>query len=237
VQGRQVKERRAMHLIGSPASPFLQRCAIVARAKGQDIAILPPPGGSLQSEEFLAISPMGRIPILALDDGSHLCESAAIASYLDEVIEGPSLRPGSALERARIREIEEITTHELAAAFRPVMVHRVFSQATDEAATIIAAADVQARRGCEALMRLMGETRFAAGDALTMADAVLVPILTLARIIAVVPEIGALLARYPFLGAYCDIAIGNSPVLARSAREMTETFALILARLKEPTPA
>jgi glutathione S-transferase len=224
-----------MHLIGSTASPFLQRCAIVARAKGHDIVVAPPPGGSMQSAEFLAISPMGRIPVLALDDGDHICESAAIAAYLDEVLDGPSLLPGTARERARIREIESLAINELAAAFRPFMVHRVFGMGEGE--PVVAAAHAQARRGCEALLRLMGETPLAAGDTISMADAALLPFVTLARIIASVPEIGALLADYPFLGAYSDIAVDASPVLARSVREMTEGFALILARRRAAATA
>jgi glutathione S-transferase len=224
-----------LHLIGSPASPFLQRCAIVARAKGHDIAIAPVPGGSMQSAAFLAISPMGRIPVLALDDGDHVCESAAIAAYLDETLDGPSLLPGAPRVRARIREIEALAMNELAAAFRPFMVHRVFRRGSDE--PVIAAANLQARKGCEALQQIMAETRFAAGDTVSMADAALIPFVTLARIISTVPEIGALLADYPFLAAYCDIAADNSAVLARTVEEMTTTFAMILARMQEKTTA
>lgn len=64
-----------MLIYGSGASPFVQRVLMAARAKGHELALEPPPGGHMRSPEFRAISPMGRIPLLRLDDGRHLCES------------------------------------------------------------------------------------------------------------------------------------------------------------------
>lgn len=224
-----------MQIIGSPASPFVQRCAIVARAKGHDIAFVPVPGGSLQSPEFQIVSPMGRIPILALDDGTHICESAAITAYFEETLEGPSLLPGNARERARAREIEAIAICELAAGLRPVMAHRVFRFSQNEPA--VAGGVAQADRGCEALARLIGSTPLASGAALTMADAALVPFATLARNISEQPEVGALLDRHPFLLDYLDRAVANSAILARTVDEMTRAFAVVRARLAQPAPA
>jgi glutathione S-transferase len=52
-----------------------------------------------RTPEFLAKNPNGRIPCLALEDGSHLWESNAIAFYLAE---GTPLLPADKLERARV---------------------------------------------------------------------------------------------------------------------------------------
>ncbi|MBT2187937.1 glutathione S-transferase family protein [Sphingobium nicotianae] len=220
-----------MHLIGSLASPFVQRCLIVAHAKGHEIDVAPPPGGSMQSAEFQAISPMGRIPILALDDGSHMCESGAIVAYLDEALSGPSLLPASPAQRGRAREIEAIAVVEFATGMRPFLVHRVFRMSENE--PVVTAALAQAEKGCVALARLMGDDPYAVGDRLSIADAVMVPFVTLASIISIVPEIADLLTRHSFLTAYLDRAQAD-PVLARATSEMRQSFAAIMARNAQP---
>ena len=58
----------------------------------------------MQSPEFAAISPMRRVPVLA-DGDLHICESAAIISHLDEVLDGPPLLPADAAGRARARAV------------------------------------------------------------------------------------------------------------------------------------
>jgi len=55
--------------------------------------------GETRTPEFLARNPNGRIPLLELEDGSHLSESNAIQFYLAE---GSGLLPEGRLERARV---------------------------------------------------------------------------------------------------------------------------------------
>jgi glutathione S-transferase len=55
--------------------------------------------GETRTPEFLALNPNGRIPLLALDDGTHLAESNAILFYLAE---GTRFLPGDRLGRARV---------------------------------------------------------------------------------------------------------------------------------------
>ena len=55
--------------------------------------------GESRTAEFLAMNPNGRIPLLALEDGSYLAESNAILCYLAE---DTALMPGAAPERAQI---------------------------------------------------------------------------------------------------------------------------------------
>lgn len=223
-----------MHLIGAAASPFAQRCAIVARAKGVEIEIVPPPGGQIHSPEFQAIAPMGRIPLLVLDDGTRICESSAIAAYLDEALDGPALMPAAPLERARVREIEAVANLEIAAGMRPVIVHRIFKVSANE--TLVAAGVHQADKGCTALARLMQAGRYAVGDSLTRADAALVPVVALASVVSDQPEVAALLQRHPILNAYLD-RVSRDPVLARTVAEMREGFAAVRQRLAQPQPA
>ena len=220
-----------MHLIGSPASPFAQRCAIVARAKGADVPFAPIPGGAMHSPEFQALSPMGRIPLLTLDDGTHICESSAITAYLDEALDGPALMPAAPRDRARVREIEAVAILEIAAGLRPIMFHRIFRVSEND--PVVAHGIAQSDKGCTALARLLSDGPYAAGDTLTQADAALVPVVTLATIVADQPEVAALLEKHGFLTAYLDRA-GRDPVLTRTITEMREGFAAIRARLATP---
>lgn len=58
--------------------------------------------GENLSPAFLAKNPAGRIPVLALDDGSYLSESVAICRYFEELYPDNNLFGTTALERAQI---------------------------------------------------------------------------------------------------------------------------------------
>src|SRR5215467_15796647 len=64
--------------------------------------------GENRSPEFLKKNPLGGLPVLELDDGSHLTESLAIIEYLEELHPTPPLLGTTPLERARAREAERI---------------------------------------------------------------------------------------------------------------------------------
>lgn len=60
-----------------------------------------------QSEEYLCISPMGKVPALETDEGI-LVETSVIIEYLDEQFDGPSLFPGTLHQRMQIKELCKI---------------------------------------------------------------------------------------------------------------------------------
>jgi glutathione S-transferase len=55
-----------------------------------------------KSPEFKQKNSLGQLPVLELDDGSHLSESVAICRYLEELHPAPSLFGTTPLERAQI---------------------------------------------------------------------------------------------------------------------------------------
>ena len=55
-----------------------------------------------KSEEFLAVSPTGKVPVVIVD-GDALYESNVVNQYLDEVIEEPKLLPDDPKARAYAR--------------------------------------------------------------------------------------------------------------------------------------
>jgi glutathione S-transferase len=66
------------------------------------------PGGEARSPAFLAMNPMGKLPVLELDDGTCLTESLPIIEYLEELHPDPPMIGTDPLERARVRTLERL---------------------------------------------------------------------------------------------------------------------------------
>ncbi|MBW2275737.1 MAG: glutathione S-transferase family protein [Deltaproteobacteria bacterium] len=66
------------------------------------------PNGEQNSPEHRTRNPLGRVPVLELDDGSYLCESLAIIEYFEELHPEPPMIGRTPLERARVRELERV---------------------------------------------------------------------------------------------------------------------------------
>lgn len=92
-------------LLSHHLCPYVQRAAIALAEKGAGfertyIDLSDKPGW------FLEISPLGKVPLLRINDrdGDHvLFESAAICEYIDEALPGPQLHPADPRLRARHR--------------------------------------------------------------------------------------------------------------------------------------
>jgi len=94
-------------LISHVLCPYVQRAVIALKEKGApyeriDIDL------SAKPDWFLAISPLGKTPVL-LADGQPIFESAVICEYLEDTI-GPPLHPADPLERARHRSWIELAS-------------------------------------------------------------------------------------------------------------------------------
>jgi glutathione S-transferase len=88
-------------LVSFHLCPYVQRSMITLEHKKvpytrKDIDLQNPP------EWFLKISPMGKVPVLTVDEKTVLFESAVINEYLDDVTE-PRLNPKDPLARAKER--------------------------------------------------------------------------------------------------------------------------------------
>jgi len=58
--------------------------------------------------EFLAKNPLGRLPVLELDDGECIPESLPIIEYLEELHPDPPMIGRTPLERLRVRSAERL---------------------------------------------------------------------------------------------------------------------------------
>ena len=86
-------------LIGQFDSPFVRRVGITMQIYG--IAYAHCNWSVFQDrEQVIKVNPLGRVPVLQIDDQETLVESAAILDYLDELV-GPDLAliPSSGMSR------------------------------------------------------------------------------------------------------------------------------------------
>jgi glutathione S-transferase len=79
------------------------------------------PSGEQKSEAFRARNSFARLPVLELDDGTHLTESLSIIEYLEELHPEPAMIGSDPLGRARVRNLERIVDLEVLVAIGRVV--------------------------------------------------------------------------------------------------------------------
>jgi len=91
-----------LRLVSHHLCPYVQRAVIALTEKGVahertsiDLADKP--------AWFQAISPLGKVPLLLVDEETALFESAVICEFLEETAPGVRLHPKDPIERARHR--------------------------------------------------------------------------------------------------------------------------------------
>ena len=99
-----------MKLHTFPLAPNPTKVEVFLKEKGLDLAreIVVLPKGEQHDPAFLARNPLGRVPVLELDDGEFVAESLPILEYLEELHPEPSMIGRTPLERLRIRSLERM---------------------------------------------------------------------------------------------------------------------------------
>jgi glutathione S-transferase len=87
-----------------PPSPNARRVRIFIAEKGLDIPLVPVNmmTGENRTDDYLAKNSLGKMPLLELDDGTCIAESAAICRYLEEMNPNPPLMGRDAVDRALV---------------------------------------------------------------------------------------------------------------------------------------
>jgi glutathione S-transferase len=168
------KHMSELTLYGAAYSVYVRIARLVLEEKGVPYRLVEidifAEGGP--SADYRARHPFCRIPAFE-HDGFRLYETGAITRYVDEAFDGPQLQPASVDERARMNQIISLLdNYAYRAMVWDVYVERVSRAAkgksSDEAR--IAAGLAQAEACMAALVDLMGDTQWLAGDALSLAD-------------------------------------------------------------------
>lgn len=159
-----------MKLYSLRGSRYGTRCAIQISAKGLKIPIefVPVPF----PDDFTAKNPVRLVPVLEVE-GKFLPESQVICEYLEDLGQGPSLRPADPFDHARMR----LMIRQFELYFDPPLleIYGLFSSGKDlDRKKVLPLAD-RIRRGLELITSHLTGEKYAVGGRLSLADCALMP--------------------------------------------------------------
>jgi glutathione S-transferase len=206
-----------MKLHTSPTSPFGLRIEIAARAKGVAMERIRPTSG-VKTNEFLAMNPIGKIPVFVTDSGLTIPESETILRYLEDRFPSPSLLPVGAEERARVNEAIRIMDTYVMAPVIGTFPH--LSEANRDH-SVIAHEVSRWREGAAALAHFIKLPLPQAGAGISLADCVLPPSFHLsARIARILALSSDPLLEHEVLAAYYE-NVKRHPWIGSMLEELT----------------
>ena len=199
-----------MILFGRYASPFVRRVAVTLQAYG--MAYRHEPLSAFDDfEQIKRYNPLGRVPVLLLDSGEALIESAAILDHLDQTAwpEAALIAVGGEARRATLRICA------LASGLCDKLVSQIYERRNHPQpdAAWLGRCDGQVRNGLGALEaeRAAHDAPFWFGERLTHADIAVTCAISFVR--AVDPS-AVSKAAFPALAAYAERCEGLPPFKA-----------------------
>ncbi len=112
-----------MKLIGSLTSPYVRKIRIVlAEKKIECEFVVDSPWA--EGNQVSGFNPLGKVPVLVLDDASTIYDSRVIAEYLDTVAPNNRLIPASGRERISVKRWEALADGVLDAAVAALLESR-----------------------------------------------------------------------------------------------------------------
>jgi glutathione S-transferase len=125
-----------------------------------------------KTDEFLKIHPLGRLPVMELDDGTIITESMAICRYVEEMHPEHPMFGTTPLEKAQIemwnRRIELEVYIYISAILRNTQ--PFFKRSVHQVPEYVEACRKTVQDRFEWLDGIIGDTEFLAGDTYTVAD-------------------------------------------------------------------
>jgi len=184
---------------GIPGSPYVRMPLLTCEEKGAPYRLAAMQFGQNRTPDYLAKQPFGRIPVIE-HDGFWLYESAAIIRYIDQVFDGPRLTPAEPKRQARMNQVMGIVDwYVMPTVTAGIGWNRIIApligRPVDE--QVVANAIPGATTCIRALEELLGNQAFMTGDAISLADLMLIAHLEL---FPTTPEGAQILRDSPLLG-------------------------------------
>lgn len=131
-------------------------------------------GGANATPEFLRLNPLGKLPVLELDDGSAISESLAICRYLEALHPDPPLMGRTPREAAQIEMWTLRMDHELSRPIAEAFVHggEFYRGRVAQVPEVAAWARTRALQTMAWLDRELAQRPFIATEHYTLADIV-----------------------------------------------------------------
>ncbi len=214
-----------MKLYNMNLSNYATKSRIAIYDKGLDIEIVPIPGNSLKSPEFLKISALGKTPVLDAD-GIVIAESEVINEYLEDKFPQHPLLPSSPEGRARVRAFTRF--HDL---YMEPPLRALFGQLSPKNRDdkVVNERLTEFNQRLDQLEAMLSPSGFAAGPEFTLADCALAPTMFFAT--EMLPGFGA----KPALEGRAKLEawwkqVQTRPSVKKALDEMAEALAAMMKR-------
>jgi glutathione S-transferase len=156
-----------MKLLGSPASPYVRKARIVLAEKKIEYTFeLDNPWD--ENSRVPDANPLGKVPVLVLEDASTLFDSRVIVEFVDSVSPISRLIPANNREKIEVKRWEALADGVLDAAVAVVLERRRPSEQQSEAT--IERQMEKIERGVAVMSRDLGDKPWCTGNAFTLAD-------------------------------------------------------------------
>ena len=156
-----------MKLIGTLTSPFARKVRVALAEKKIEVEFVldsPWVPGNRVAEH----NPLGKIPVLVLDDESVLFDSRVIVEHLDQLTPNNRLLPAGHRERTEVKRWEALADG-IAEAAATIFLERKRPPALQDPSWI-ARHEEKLTRGLEYMSEELGEAPFCAGTIFSLAD-------------------------------------------------------------------
>ena len=215
-------------LCGFRVSNYHNKVLIALLEKGvpyeEDCTVTPS-----QKEEYLTLSPMGKVPYAQID-GARLCESEVIIEYLEDAYPQKPLLPREPLARAKVRELATVIELHLELVARRLYGAVFFGGSVSDSTKESVAKDLA--KGVRAFKTLAKFDPFVAGKELSLADcaaAVHLPLVSLSTKLAYGRDV---LEEIPQVKPYLKM-LGERPAFAKVAADRKAAQEEMAARSKK----
>jgi len=156
-----------LKLITSPASPYARKVLVVLAEKKIECQHVEQSPWTADNPVH-AYSPLGKVPVLVLDDGTALYDSRVIVEYLDNVSPVSRLIPEPSRQRIAVRKWEALADGVADAAVGIVVERR--RPAALQSDDWIARQERKIADGLAELSGDLGDKTWCSGEAYSLAD-------------------------------------------------------------------
>jgi glutathione S-transferase len=157
-----------MKLIGSLTSPFVRKVRIVAMEKHIDLEFTVDVPWTPDTK-VPDSNPLGKVPVLLMDDGTTLFDSRVIVEYLDTVTPVSRLVPEGNRQRIAVKRWEALADGVVDAAAL-IFLERTQRAPEQQNGTWIARQEQKVFRALEAMSEELGEKKFCTGETMNLSD-------------------------------------------------------------------